>query len=74
MSAMFASNTATWICVALLTPFWWGLGLMLLALVADLWPPWRVHISRFFDLLERTRGEERKLAAIPKATPTQFAA
>jgi hypothetical protein len=69
---MFASNTATWTCVVLLTPFWWGLGLITLALIGDVWPRWRVHISRVFYLLERTRREDPK--STPKATRKQFAA
>jgi hypothetical protein len=72
--AMFPSNTATWTCIALLTPFWWGLGLITLAFIGDVWPRWRVHLFRFFDLLERTPGEQPKSAAIEQASPKAFAA
>ena len=46
-------RTAMWITVAVLTPFWWGLGLFVLALVGDLWPGGRAHVSRLLDHLER---------------------
>ena len=52
---MFALNTAVSIAIALLTPFWWGLGLLILALLGDVWPLWRPRVSRLFDWLERTR-------------------
>ena len=44
-------NTATWITIALLAPFWWGLGLLVLALLGDGLPGWRVRVSRLFDRL-----------------------
>jgi hypothetical protein len=47
-------STAT---VALLTPFWWGLALFILALVGDVSPAFRPRVSRLFDWLERTRAE-----------------
>ena len=46
-------QTATWITIALLTPFWWGLGLFVLALLGDLSPGERARVSRLFDRLER---------------------
>jgi hypothetical protein len=45
------------IAVALLAPFWWGMGLMLMALLADLFPSWRQRVSAVFNRLERTPGE-----------------
>ena len=45
-------QTATWITIALLAPFWWGLGLLLLALLGDLLPGWRARVSGLFDRLE----------------------
>ncbi len=71
---MFPLNTATWICIALLTPFWWALSLMTLALIGDVWPRWRIDVSHLFDLLERARAEEPKSSTIPKASPRPFAA
>ncbi len=47
-------NTATWITTALLAPFWWGLGLLVLALLGDVLPGWRVGVSRLFDRLGGT--------------------
>jgi len=54
---MFEVNTAVWIAIALLTPFWWGLGLLILALLGDMSPWWRPRVSRLFDWLEHTRAE-----------------
>ena len=45
---------AQWITMALLAPFWWGMGLMLLALLADLFPWWRERVCVVFNRLERT--------------------
>jgi len=50
-------TTATWIALALLTPFWWGLGLLILAWLGDVSPPLRPRVSRLFHWLERTRAE-----------------
>jgi hypothetical protein len=50
-------TTATWIAVALLTPFWWGLGVFILAWLADVSPLLRPRASRLFDWLERTHAE-----------------
>lgn len=52
---MFALNTAASIACALLTPFWWGLGLFILASLGDISPRLRPRVSRLFDRLERTR-------------------
>jgi hypothetical protein len=48
-------TTATWLTIALLTPFWWGLGLFILAWLGDLSHSWRRRVSRLFAWLERTR-------------------
>jgi protein-S-isoprenylcysteine O-methyltransferase Ste14 len=42
-------TTATWIAMALLTPFWWGLGLFILAWFGDVSPPLRARVSRLFE-------------------------
>ena len=55
-------RTAMWITVALLTPFWWGLCLFVLALLGDLSRVWRGRVSRLFDRLGR-RQEPREAAA-----------
>ena len=57
-------TTATWIAVALLTPFWWAMGLFILALLGDLSPGWRTRVSRLFDWLERSRAESPNDPAI----------
>lgn len=49
--------TGTWIVIALLTPFWWGLGLLILAWLGDVWPPLRPRVSR----LPARRPEGRRL-------------
>lgn len=46
-------RTAQWIRVALLAPFWWGMGLLLLAFLADLFPSSRRALSAVFGNLER---------------------
>ena len=48
---------AQWITMALLAPFWWGMGLTLLALLADLFPGWRTRVFAVFNRLERTPKE-----------------
>ena len=60
---MFALNTATWIAIALLTPFWWGMGLLVLALLASLSPWWHTRVSRLFDRLEHTQEQGRNARA-----------
>ena len=60
-------TTATWIAIALFTPFWWGLGLLILAWLGDVSPPLRLRVSRLFDGLERTRAESPNEPAISRA-------
>jgi hypothetical protein len=64
---MFALSAAAWIAIALLTPFWWALGLLILALLGDVWPRWRPHVSRLFDRLDRTRVQPSTRRAISTA-------
>ena len=64
---MFALNTAAWIAIALLVPFWWGLGLFILASLGDVSPRWRPHVSRLLDRLGRTRAESPRAAVISRA-------
>lgn len=59
-------TTATWIAVALLTPFWWAMGLFILAVLGDLSPRWRPRVSRLFDRLERTRAESPNQTAMSR--------
>ena len=59
--------TAAWIAIALLTPFWWGLGLFILAWLGDVSPPLRRRVSRLFDWLERMRAESPTEPAMPRA-------
>jgi hypothetical protein len=59
-------NAAVWIAVALLTPFWWALGLFILALLGDMSPAWRPRVSRLFDWLERTRAESPNEPAVSR--------
>ena len=60
-------TTPTWVAIALLTPFWWSLGLLILAWLGDVSPPLRPRASRMFDWLERTRAESPNDAAISRA-------
>ena len=50
-------TTAQWITMALLAPAWWGMGLMLMALLGDLFPWWRERLFAVFNRLERTASE-----------------
>ena len=50
-------NTATVITMAVLAPFWWGMGLLVLALCGDLLPAARPHVARLLERLEGTRTE-----------------
>ena len=43
-----------WILIAWLTPFWWGLALLVLASLADRFPWWRGFVSRLFERLGQT--------------------
>ena len=63
---MFTLNTAASITIALLTPFWWGLGLFILALLGDVSTRWRPRVSRLFDWLERTHVESPNEPAISR--------
>jgi len=54
---MLIPNTARWIAIVFFTPFWWALGLFVLALLGDLSRRFRPRVSRLFDLLDRTRLE-----------------
>ena len=60
-------TTATWIAIALLTPFWWGLGLLILAWLGDVSPPLRPRVLRLFDWLERMRAESPNEPAVSRA-------
>lgn len=59
-------TAATWITIALLTPFWWGLALFIVALVGDVSPAFRPRVSRLFDWLDRTREESPTEPAISR--------
>ena len=59
-------DTATWIAIALLAPFWWGLGLLVLALIGDGAPGWHARASRLFDRLGR-RQEPVEARQLPGA-------
>jgi hypothetical protein len=58
-------TTAIWIAVALLTPFWWGLGLLVLAWLGDVSPRLRPRVRRLFDSLEHTRAGGREIEGFP---------
>lgn len=60
-------TTATWITVALLTPFWWGLGLFVLAWLGDVSHWWRPRVSRLFAWLERTSAASPTEPAMSRA-------
>ena len=60
-------TTAIWIAIALLTPFWWGVGLLILAWLGDVSAPLRPRVRRLFDWLERTRAEPPTEPAISRA-------
>ena len=59
-------TTATWIAI-LLTPFWWGLGLLILAWLGNVSPRLRPRVSRLFNWLERTRAQSPHQPAISRA-------
>ena len=60
---MIALTTGTWITVALLAPFWWGMGLLLVALLGDVSASGRVRIARLFNRLEGDRSPSAEPAA-----------
>jgi hypothetical protein len=64
---MFALNSAVSIACALLIPFWWALGLFILACLGDLSPRLRPLVSRLFDRLEGTRVQPPNEPAISPA-------
>ena len=41
------------ITIAMALPFWWGMGLLVLALLGDVSAWWRPRVSRLFARLER---------------------
>jgi hypothetical protein len=59
-------TTAVWIAVALLTPCWWGLGLLMLAWLGEVSAPLRPRVRRLFESLERTRAESPNEPAISR--------
>jgi len=48
---MTASPMAAWITVLLLTPVWWALALLALAVLADISAMWRPRVFRLFERL-----------------------
>ena len=48
---MSASTIAVWTTVLLLTPLWWALALLALALLADVSVLWRPRVLRLFERL-----------------------
>jgi hypothetical protein len=60
-------TTAIWVAIALLTPFWWGVGLLILAWLGDVSAPLRPRVRRLCDWLERTRAEPPTEPAISRA-------
>jgi hypothetical protein len=68
---MSASTFSARILVTLLAPFWWGIGLLVVALLGDLSAWWRGRASRLFNRLEGTHSEPAERAA---ALPSRHAA
>lgn len=64
---MFALSTGDWIAVALLAPFWWGLGLLVLALLGDIAASWRGPVGRLFDRLEGAHSVTSDRRTLPHA-------
>jgi hypothetical protein len=63
-----AMTTVQWTAIVLLTPFWWAMGLSILALLGDLFPSWRRRVSPLFAKLdqmamERSRDSVDRVAA-----------
>jgi hypothetical protein len=64
---MFALSPAASFAVALLIPFWWALGLFILACLGDVSPRLRPGVRRMFDWLERTRVQPPNAPAMSPA-------
>ena len=62
---MFGLTVSQWITVALLTPFWWGMGLLVVALLGDISPSWRVRATRLFNRLEGIHSAPAEQAGLP---------
>jgi hypothetical protein len=52
VTSIFGSTAVDWAAFFLLTPFWWAMGLLVLALLGDIWPPMGARVSRLFDELK----------------------
>ena len=64
---MFPSTSGLWIAITLLTPFWWAVGLSILAVLGDLRPWWRPRVAHLFNRLECTHEPSRNQPAISPA-------
>jgi len=63
---VFAFDIARWFTVVLLTPVWWSMALLLIALLGDLVPAWRGPVLRLFDRLEGKHPEStRRINHVP---------
>lgn len=60
---MFELTSVQWVGIALLTPFWWAMGLFMVALLGDVLPWFGARVSGLFDELKGTRGERQGLTA-----------
>ena len=60
-------TTAIRIGIALLMPFWWSVGLLILAWLGDVSASLRSPIRRLFERLERRRAESPTDPAISRA-------
>jgi hypothetical protein len=67
---MFASNFSTWILVALLTPFWWGMGLLVVPCSGTFRHGGTSEPHVLFNQLEGTHSEPAERAA---ALPSRHA-
>lgn len=48
------SQPAFWIAIAMLAPFWWGMGVLLLALLSLAVPSLRARLDGLFQRLDAT--------------------
>jgi hypothetical protein len=64
---MFAMNAVASIAIVMLVPFWWALGLLILALLGDLSSRWRPRVSRLLARLEHMRAPSPNEPAISPA-------